>query len=265
VRLLLAFLRRDLKIAASYPASLLFAGIGGVVTLTTFHFLGQTVGPSPLLAGRHGGDYFSFALLGVAVAAALRSVQTSFAQRLREAQTDGSLEVLLSSPKSTFHIISLLAAYPILSALARSLLLLAVGHWMFGANLEIDPLAFAASLLLSLAAFGALGLVSAAFVLSFKRGDPFSYLLDVVTYLLSGVIYPVEVLPPFLQKISSLLPATWALRALRASSLKAATLPDIARELAILLGITLVLWPIAAWVLNFSRRWSEKAGTLAHG
>jgi ABC-2 type transport system permease protein len=263
--LLLAFLRRDLRIAAAYPASFFFAGVGGFFTLTTFYFLARTVGASPVLATRYGGDYFSFALLGVAVAAALRSVQTSFAERLREAQSDGSLEVLLSAPRSTVQVITLLAAYPILSALARSLLLLALGQWLFGAELHIDVLAFAASLVLSLAAFGALGLVSAAFVLSFKRGDPFSYVLDVVTYLLAGVIYPVEVLPPFLQKAANLLPATWALRALRATSLHHAGFQDVGFELLILLGFAVVLWPLAALALNFSRRWSEKAGTLAHG
>ncbi|MGA9520086.1 MAG: ABC transporter permease [Myxococcaceae bacterium] len=265
MRLLLAFLRRDLKIAASYKTSFVFAAVGGLVTLTTFFFLARTVGDSPALASKYGSDYFSFALLGVSVAAALRTVQTSFARRLREAQTDGSLEVLLSAPRSTFQVIALLSAYPILNALVRSVLLLVVGSWLFGANLHLDPLAFGLSLLLALTSFGALGLVSAAFVLSFKRGDPFSYLLDVLTYLLAGVIYPVEVLPPFLQKAADFLPATWALRALREAALNGSSLSGITRELLILAAFAIVLWPLAALALSVSRRWSEKAGTLAHG
>lgn len=264
MRLLWAFLRRDLRIAASYRLSFFFMLAGGLVTLTTFYFLSRIVGEAPLLQGRYGADYFSFALIGVAVASSLRAVQTTFAQRLREAQLDGSLEVLLCAPLSTFRVIALLAAYPIAQALVRAVALVAVGAWLFGATLRLQVGAFAVVLLLGLLAFGALGLLSAAFVLTFKRGDPFSYLVDVATYLLSGVVYPVSVLPPALQVVSKFLPATWALEGLRATGLRGAGLGEVQGVLWVLLAFSAVLWPLAALALGWARRHAERTGTLAH-
>lgn len=264
MRLLWAFLRRDLRIAASYRMNFVFTAVGGLVTLATFYFLARTVGDSALLQNRYGADYFSFALVGISVASALRSLQTSFAQRLREAQTDGSLEVLLSAPLSTFRVVALMAAYPVVSALVRSVGLLVLGAWIFGARLHVDVASFAIVLALAVLAFAPLGLLSAAFVLSFKRGDPFSYLLDVATYLFAGVIYPVEVLPPLLRWAAQLLPATWALRGLRAAGLRAAGVAELGQVLIILGLFSAVLWPLAAVALAVSRRHAERAGTLAH-
>lgn len=265
MRLLFAFLRRDLQIAMSYRSSFVFMLAGGLVTLTVFHFLAKTMGEAPALRGRYGGDYFSFALVGVAVASCLRALQTSFAARLRETQSDGSLEVLLSAPLSTFRVIASLAAYPIASALVRALGLFALGTLLFGARLSIDPLAFAVILALALATFGALGLLSAAFVLTFKRGDPFTYLLDTATYLLAGVVYPVEVLPPWLQKAAQLLPATHALRGLRAAALQGVGVSALWPTLLALCIFGMALWPLAALALALARRHVERTGTLPHG
>src|SRR5256885_3131373 len=159
MRLAWAFLKRDLQIALSYRSSFVFIVVGGFITLTVFHFMGATIGSSPVLA-KYGTNYFSFALVGVVVATSLRAMQTSFAARIRDAQSDGSLEVLLSSPHSTFRVVASLAAYPIVIALGRALALLATGALVFGADLHVDPLAFGATMALSLVAFAALGLLS---------------------------------------------------------------------------------------------------------
>ena len=70
-RLLLAFLRRDFKIAASYRLSFVFTGVGAFVTLTVFYFLGIAFGRTTQVEALFGTDYFSFALLVLLAAAAL--------------------------------------------------------------------------------------------------------------------------------------------------------------------------------------------------
>jgi ABC-2 type transport system permease protein len=183
---------------------------------------------------------------------------------LREAQADGSLEVLLATPLSTLHVIVGMAAYPILSALVRAIALLAAGGWLFGAELHVDPRSFLAALALSVAAFAPLGLLSAAFVLVFKRGDPFSYALDAASYLLCGVIYPLEVLPPTLRLAAQFLPATHALEAMRGAVLHRTPVTGLFRPLGALALFAVVAWPLAALVLSGARRHAEKAGTLGH-
>src|SRR5207302_1068309 len=118
-----------------------------------------------------------------------------FAARVRETQTDNSLKILLTSPHSTFKIVTGLATYPIFIALCHTLTLLAAGILLFDAKLSINPISFIASLALSLCAFKTLGLLSAAFVLAFKQNDPFTYTLDITTYLLTKIVYPIKMLP----------------------------------------------------------------------
>jgi ABC-2 type transport system permease protein len=265
VRLLLAFLGRDLRIAASYKLGFVFMAVGGLVTLTVFHFIAKTFGDAPLLVQHYGAGYFSFALLGIVVASSLRALQTSFAARLRETQTDGSLEVLLAAPRSTFSVVCGLAAYPIVNGLARAAGLLVLGALFFDARLKVNPVAFACVLLMAMAAFAALGLLSAAFVLVFKRGDPFTFALDTATYLLAGVVYPVQVLPPALQFASRLLPATYALEGLRAAGLKGASVSEVLPSLGALALFCAVLWPASALALTLARRHVERTGTLPQG
>ena len=264
MRLAWAFIRRDLLIAASYRANFLFALAGGVVTITAFYFLAKLIGPAPLLE-RYGADYFSFVLLGLAIASCLRTLQATFAQRVRESQVDGSLEVLLGAPLSTFRVVSYLAAYQVLASILKACGLVLLGAVAFGARLRINPWGFGATLLFAALPFGALGLLSAAVVLVFKRSDPITYVLDTANYLLCGVIYPVEVLPPPLQWFSKLLPATHALAALRAAALSSAPIQGLLPAWGILTAFALVLWPAAAAALAFARRHLEQTGTLPHG
>ena len=256
----LAFLRRDAAIAASYRSDLVFGLVGGLMTLTVFYFLAKTFGDSTRL--QPYGDYFSFALVGVAMAASLRSLQTAFSLKLREAQLDGSLEALLATPLSTLQVIGGMAAYPVLAGLARALTLLAVGALFFGAHLNLHLPAFAVALSLAWLTSAALGLLSASFVLIVKRGDPLSYALDVATYLLCGVVYPLDVLPPALRRLSDLLPATHALAALRASGLQGQGFPEIQSSLLALVAFAALLWPAAILALGAARRRVERTGTL---
>jgi ABC-2 type transport system permease protein len=260
VSLVWAFLRRDFRIAASYPANFFFILASGLISLTVFYFLAKTVG-EPAALQRFGFDYFSFSLMGIAIATCLRSMQTSFATRVREAQADGSLEILLAAPLPTFQIVGYLAIYPVVSAFLRSLALVLFGSFL-GARLALNPIAFAGTLVISLVPFAALGLISAAFVLVFKRADPFAFALDAVSYLLCGVIYPVEVLPPALQWASKLLPATYAIRALRASGLQSAGVAQLLPAWGALALFAIVLWPAAAAALDLARRRAERTGTL---
>jgi ABC-2 type transport system permease protein len=238
---------------------------GGLFTLALFHFLGRAVGEVEGVRRGYGADYFSFALLGLATASLLRTVQTGCSGAVRNAQNDGSLEALLASPLATFHVVSLMAAFPTLNALVRALAFLALGAGLFGARLQLSPLAFGVTLALALLAFAALGLLSAAFVLVFKRGDPFTYALDLVSYLLAGVLYPPDVLPPALRALAPLLPATHALHGLRAAALQGAGAATLWPSWAALAAFSVILWPLAALAVARARRHVEQAGTLPHG
>ncbi len=262
VRLFWAFLRRDFLISVSYPLSSALTLVSGLVTLTLLHFLARTVGHNVLLTGRYGVDYFSFATVGLAAASAFSSFQTSFSRRVRDAQMDGSLEALLAAPRRTTTLLGMMASYAVASSLARSGGVLFFGWLFYRAQIQANPASLLLAWAMSALAFVPLGLISAAFVLTFKRGDPFAYLVEGATTLLCGFIYPVEVLPGWLQTASRFFPATHALAALRGAALKAKAPSEIAEPLALLALFSLLIWPVAIAALGWSRGHIEKSGTV---
>lgn len=260
-----AFFRRDFLLDLSYRANFLFALASGIFAIATFHFLSLTVGAGALSMARYGGDYFTFALVGVAVMGVLRSALTQMASRVREAQVSGTLEAVLASPLSPAGAIVLSSIYPLGGAALRGLLLLLAGGALFGADLEgVNAGAAVVVLLLSLACFLALGVLSAAFTLRFKRGDPIATALDWASALLSGVVYPVEVLPRELQQASRLLPTTHALEAFRGALIRGASLAELAPSLVWLAAFAAVVLPIALLAFRFAVRRAEEDGTLSH-
>jgi ABC-2 type transport system permease protein len=264
MRLLWAFILKDLRVLASYRLNSALMLVGGLMTLTLLFFLSETMGPSSLVHRAYGMSYFAFSLVGVALAAALRSFQTSFARRIRESQMDGSLEVLMLAPLPTFAVVALLAMTPLLQALVDAVGLLAAGQYIpfFNAQLHVAFGPFVVTLLAAALPFTALGLLSAAFVLVFKRGDPFTYALDVASYLVAGILYPREVLPGFLRTAAKLVPATYAVDGLRLAARGETNWSAYAPLLGALLGFAVVLWPLAGLALTLARRHVERVGTL---
>ena len=262
--LVAAFLRRAAIIDFSYRGSFVFTTASLVFSLWTLFFLARTFGPSasPHLAVS-GGDYFRFALIGLAFALPLRMGASGVSQRVRELQFSGALESLIAAPVSPFAAILLHVLYPLLNSLLRSLLVVLLGVLVFGAELPNASWgAGLVTLLAGMSAYLGFGILSASFVIVFKRGDPVAWALDAATFLLSGIIYPVQVLPPLLQDASQLVPATHALRALRRAFLQGATLAELSQEIGILLGFAVVVLPFSALVLRLALRRAARDGTL---
>lgn len=263
LRLAAAFLRRDVLVDYSYRGSSLFTVAAALFSLWSLYFLGRTFGNSSPLLTVSGGDYFRFALVGIAFSVPLRGGMGGVSRRVRELQLFGGLEALISAPVRPFSSILLVALYPMLSAMFRGTILFILGVLVFGA--DFPGANYAATLLilaLGAASYLAFGIVSAAFVVVFKRGDPIAWAMDALTFLLSGILYPVDVLPPMLHPLAALLPATHALRGLRLALLQGARLAELVPCLTSLLLFCAVLLPLSALVLKFALRKAARDGTL---
>jgi ABC-2 type transport system permease protein len=117
---------------------------------------------------------------------------------------------------------------------------------------------------LAVLAMGAWGLLSAAFVLVFKRADPLSWLADVTLYMFAGVYFPIDVLPPVLKPIAYALPLSHALEGLRLALMQGETLAQLGRYALILLAFDLALAPLAAWAFSAALRHVRRTGSLEH-
>jgi ABC-2 type transport system permease protein len=115
----------------------------------------------------------------------------------------------------------------------------------------------------ALPSFIGLGIIGAAFVIVFKRGNPIVFVFGSASRLLSGVFFPVAVMPGWLQDLAQLLPLTHFLHALRLNLLEARGLADLARPMGILMIFAVVLYPLSLVTFAFATRHAKRAGALA--
>ena len=261
-----AFVRRDLKTEVSYRLSFVSEIAGIVFSLALFYFLARLVGPSaePRMAA-YGGDYFAFVLVGIAFYRYLSVALAAFSQAVSQGQAAGTLEAMLVSPTHPLALLLHSSLWPFLRATLEVGVYLAAGALLFGFRSEHADLGAAAlTLVLTVLAFSSFGILSAAFVLVFKRGDPFAFVLGTLSALLGGVYYPVEVLPSWLRHAADLVPLTYALRGLRRAILGGASAAQILPDLGVLALFAAAGLPLSLWVFGRAMDRAKRDGTLAH-
>ena len=259
-----AFLKRDLSLSLSYRLSFLLQLVGIFFSVSTFYFLSQLFGAAlvPQL-DQYGGDYFSFVLIGLAFTGYISLSLSNFAASIREGQMMGTLEIMLLSPTrlSTILISSSLWSY--LLATVHTLVYLIMGVLIFGFNVsQINIISALVVLVLSIASFSGIGILSAAVVMLVKKGDPIAWLFGGVSSLLAGVFYPISVLPDWLEPLSRFLPLTYALDAMRLAVLKGSSLAELRFDILVLLGFTLILTPLAFIAFSKALKRAKIEGSL---
>ncbi|RMH80933.1 MAG: ABC transporter permease [Actinomyces sp.] len=138
-----------------------------------------------------------------------------------------------------------------------------MGLGLFGTGLDLGPLlAGLPFLALTTAAFSSLGILGAAFIVVAKRGNPFTGPINQLTLLLSGALYPVSVLPDWLEPVTRLVPAFYGIRALRGMVLGGDGFTDHLGDLALLAVFAATLLPASMLVLRRALDTARAAGTL---
>lgn len=127
------------------------------------------------------------------------------------------------------------------------ILLSLIGVFFFGATLHVEPVSLIIIFVIGIMAFHAIGYFFSSFS---KTSEAFFGVANIVNFLmmfLSGVFFPIESMPGWLQPVSDILPLTYFVNGLRDSMVYAqgvATLP-------FWIGIgVLVVWGAAAFALG---------------
>jgi len=266
LRKVLAFLKRDFRINASYKLAFSYQFFGVFFQLTLFYFISKVFrgAIAPYLRG-YGGDYFSFVLIGIAFSGYLRVGLTSFSGSIREAQMRGTLEALLATPTSISLIIFASSLWPFIWTTFNVLVYITFGVLVFKATLNLGSLLGAFLILvLTVIAHSAIGILSASFVVVFKRGNPIDWLIGIGSTLLGGIYYPVEALPSWLRGVASLLPITHSLKGMRGAILQGLSLSEVLGDIFFLLVFSMVLLPLAVFVFGKALNKAKRDGSLTH-
>jgi ABC-2 type transport system permease protein len=188
---------------------------------------------------------------------------------------EGTLEYTFMAPVSRFaHLIGE-SIYAVFYSILRLFMIL-IGVTLF-VKLDLSHanwIGLIVTLLVSSLAFIGLGLVAATLpVFSPERGAEATNIFQGSLLLVSGIYYPVEVLPSWLQPFAKLSPATYALSACR--KLIGVTAPDAATgkfigaplssvttELLIMTLMGIVMIPLGLWVFGRVENWAKRTGKL---
>lgn len=214
-------------------------------------------------------------LLGVLLWSFLSAMYNEIANSISYERWEGTLEYTFMAPVSRLIHLSGVSLFAVFYSIIRTIVIL-VGLVLFiqvsisGANL----LGVLVVLLVASLAFMGLGLMAAILpVMSPENGAQATNIFQGVLLLVSGIYYPVNVLPTWVQPLAYLSPATYALEASRklmgisnpestANRLIGAPLSSVLPELGILLAMGVVLIPLGLLVFNQAERWAKRTGKL---
>jgi len=258
-----AFLRRDFLNLASYRLSFVLGLTSLLFYLLIFFFVGRVFsGLGSNYLARYGGEYFPFVVVGLAMQSLVGAGLGGLSQVLAREQYVGTLESLLGRRGGGFQVLAAASLARYLTSSGRLVAYLVVAAVVFRVSFHLAGLPlFVGVTALTVAAYFGLGMLSAAFVLVFKQGNPINLFFGQLAALLSGVFFPVEVLPEWLRAVGAFIPLTYALHVGRAALLgEAAT--AAARPLLYLAAFAAAALVVGALSFRWALARAKRDGSL---
>jgi ABC-2 type transport system permease protein len=212
-----AFMRRDLLVMLSYRAA--FAGdlFYIAVQAVMFGFVAKLIDPDKLPS--YGGvpaTYFDFVMIGVIITTVCTVLLQRVATAVRQEQMIGTLEALLVTPTSATTVQVGSVAFDLVFVPIRMALLLAAVAMTLGLGYQASGIMPSLVLLAALVPFvWGLGLMTAAAIVTFRRGTgPLGVIMSVLG-LASGAFFPLALLPAWLQTLAEANPVAIAMEGTR--------------------------------------------------
>jgi len=264
LRKIIALLKKDFLVESSYKVAFLFNIFSVVATILTYFFIDKLFGHkiSPYLQ-EFGVNYFAYVLLSLAFFSYIGVGIGSFAARIRSEQLQGTLEPLLLSPTKISVILIAMWLWNLIFASFDVLIYVASGYLLFGINFASCNIpSTSITLILTIITFSSLGIISASFIIVFKKGNPIAWVLNTLEGLLGGVYFPVSVLPGFLKVAARFLPITYAIRAMQLAVYKGYALLQLKKELGILFLFACFLLPLSFSCFKHALKRARKQGSL---
>lgn len=190
-------------------------------------------------------NYFDFVAPGIIAMIVLTAVLTGLAASVSVEREHGTLDGILIAPISRLSIIMGKALSQSIRGLIQGALVLLLAIILFGVHINGSLLLVGLILILGIFSFVGLGILVSA---SAAQQESAMQVLSMVQFpmlFLSGVFFPIQQMPVFMQIISKCVPLTYAVEALRKVMILGAGIADVGKELIILVLFGAVTLAIA--------------------
>jgi ABC-2 type transport system permease protein len=261
-----AYIRRDWKIALSYRAIFVGEAMGLAGQIVVFYFIAKMIDPGDLPT--YGGKtptYLAFVVVGLVINLTAGVLLHQVAAQLRQEQLMGTLDALMSTPTSgaTLQIGSV--AYTLIFVPIRAAILIGAIAIGFGLDLYLSGLGPALLLLMAFLPFTwGIGLVSAAVVITFRRGTNATGILLTMLGLISGAVFPIALLPSLLQTIAEWNPFALAIDGVRDALIGGTGWGPAVEALVKLVPLSLASLAIGVVCFKAAIARERRRGTLGH-
>lgn len=211
-----------------------------------------------------GQDLILYLGIGTLVWSYLRSVFANISEMITWERWEGTIEYTMMAPISRLTHMLGVSLFSVIYGIARTAVLLVALALFFDVNLANANLGGSVVVILvgSLSFIG-FGIMAAVLPLMFtERGEEMTFIISSVLLLVSGVYYPVSVLPGWMQALAKLSPATYVLEAMRATVLEGqgtTTLGQYLLPMAIIGAITI---PLGMLIFAGVERYAKRTGRL---
>ncbi|HJX22918.1 MAG TPA: ABC transporter permease [Candidatus Bathyarchaeia archaeon] len=199
-----------------------------------------------------GGNpsYFDFIAPGLMAMTVMMSVMTGLPVAISQEKEIGTLDGMMVAPINRLSIILGKTLGQTARGLIQGVLILVLSVGLFGVAIQGSILLVFGLLLLGIFSFVGLGIVITSFAKDQETAQMMMMTLMFPMMFLSGVFFPIQQMPWYMQDISKVLPLTYASEALRKVMVLGAGIPEITTELTVLIAFGVVMTAIAVPVFR---------------
>lgn len=190
-------------------------------------------------------SYFDFVAPGIMAMTVMMSVMTGLPAAISHEKEVGTLDGMMVAPINRLAIIVGKTLAQTTRGLLQGVLILILASILFGVSIQGSILLVFGLLLLGVFSFVGLGVVLTSFAKDQETAMMVMMTLMFPMMFLSGVFFPVQQMPWFMQNLSRFLPLTYAADALRKVMVLGAGIPQITTELTVLIVFGIVMTSIA--------------------
>jgi ABC-2 type transport system permease protein len=255
VRASYAFVERNFFLTRRYwgwEVAFLVYSVAGALSVS---LIGAQVGSQALL--------FSL-IIGATFWNYLSVVFSWIAETIAVERWEGTLEYTMMAPvRRSTHLVGS-TAYALFYGFVHTAVILVVLTMFFGLDLAKANLATAGIfMVLGSFSFVGIGMMAAILPLLYvERGAQMTFVIQSVLLLVSGVYYSITILPPWMQVLSHLSPATYVLEGVRRGLIEGVSVDLLWADVWPLVVMAFVFIPLGIWSFGRAERYAKRTGKL---
>ncbi|HDS29513.1 MAG TPA: ABC transporter permease [Firmicutes bacterium] len=250
-----AFLERNINLVRRYAGWELCFLVYAMVSTFSIGLIGKTMGDDRAVL---------YLLVGALMWSFLSSIFNEVAHSISWERWEDTLEYTFMAPVHRLTHLVGVTWFAIVYGLARTLIVLLACSWFFELNLAGANIP-GAMLILAASCFPMLGMglvVAVMPLLSAEKGTQAAHIILGIVLLISGVYYPIEALPAWLQPLGRICPVTYSLDGVRKALLDGTSTLELLPLAGALLLAGIVLIPAGYAVFTKGEHFAKVHGLL---